>query len=323
MSARVLSPGLQSTVQDGSRHGYRHLGVGGAGAVDTYSHAVANLLVGNATDAPVIEAALLGPSLRFERPVRVALCGATADAHVDGQAIPGWRPVDLPPGAELRIGRLRAGARVYLAVAGGWSVPKILGNASTDLRGGFGGMRGRALAADDVLPIGRGVRPASGLRIAPWWIEPAPDLDFTANAVVRVLPGRDALAPTDALFKAEWRVAPASNRQGLRLEGPGLTLDPRATHASARISEPVAPWTLQLPAGGQPIALLADAQTHGGYPCIGHAVACDRPRLGQLRPGDTVRFAPCTHAEATRLRREQAARLARIALAVSGRAWGE
>lgn len=290
--------------------------------MDAYSHAVANLLVGNVPDAPVIEAALLGPSLRFERPVRVALCGATAEARAGGQAIPGWRPVDLPAGTELRIGRLHEGARVYLAVAGGWSVPKILGSSSTDLRGGFGGMRGRALAADDVLPIGRGVRPSTGLRIAPWWIEPAPDLDFTAAAVVRVLPGRDAVAPAAALFEAEWRVAPASNRQGLRLEGPGLALDPRAPHAPGRISEPVAPGSLQLPAGGQPIVLLADAQTHGGYPCIGHAIACDRPRLGQLRPGDTVRFAPCTRAEATHLRREQAARLARIGLAVAGRASG-
>lgn len=323
MSARVLSPGLQSTVQDGARHGCRHLGVGGSGAVDAYSRAVANLLVGNVTDAAVIEAALLGPTLRFERPVRVALCGASADAHVDGQAIPGWRPVDLPSGAELRIGRLREGARVYLAVAGSWSVPKILGSSSTDLRGGFGGMRGRALVADDVLPIGRGIRPGTGLRIAPWWIEPAPDLDFATTAVVRVLPGRDVVVPAAALFEAEWRVAPASNRQGLRLEGPQLTLDPRAPDASARISEPVAPGTLQLPAEGQPIVLLADAQTHGGYPRIGHAVACDGPRLGQLRPGDTVRFAPCTHAEATRLRHEQAARLARIALAIAGRGWSE
>lgn len=320
MSVQVLAPGLQATVQDGGRHGYRHLGIGSAGALDAYSQAVANLLVGNAMDAPVIEVALAGPSLRFERGARIALCGATTAARVGTTAIPGWRPVDLPAGCELHIGRCTDGARVTLAIAGGWSVPKVLGSASTDLRGGFGGLRGQALAEGDRLPVGRSDEAAGrALRIAPWWIDPAPDLDFTAPTVVRVLPGHDATAPTDALCATPWRVAAASNRQGLRLQGATLALHPAAAPMSQRITEPVAPGTVQLPADGQPIVLLADAQSHGGYPRIGHAIACDLPRLAQLRPGDTVRFAPCTAAEAVRLRREQANRLARIALAIAAR----
>lgn len=326
MSVRVIAPGLQATVQDRGRHGFRHLGVGSAGALDPYSHAVANLLVGNPADAPVLEAALAGPSLRFERPARIALCGATNDARVGDVAVPGWRPVDLPAGSELHVGRCRAGARIYLAVAGGWSVPKLLGSGSTDLRGGFGGMRGRALVTGDVLPVARRAEPACDeLRIAPWWIDPAPDLDFTSPAIVRLLPGHDATEPADAMCAIAWRVAAASDRQGLRLEGATLELDPAslpgAGRAPERASEPVVPGTVQLPAGGQPIVLLADAQTHGGYPRVGHAIASDLPRLAQLRPGDTVRFAPCTPAEAVRLRREQASRLARIALAVGARQW--
>lgn len=320
MSVQVLAPGLQATVQDGGRHGYRHLGVGSAGALDAYSQAVANLLVGNAVDAPVIEVALSGPTLRFERPARIALCGATTTARVGTTTIPGWRPVDLPAGTELHIGRCTDGARATLAIAGGWSVPKVLDSTSTDLRGGFGGLRGKALAEGDRLPVGRSAETAArALRIAPWWIDPAPDLDFTRSTVVRVLPGHDATAPPDALCAIPWRVAAASNRQGLRLEGPALALDPGAPPMAQRITEPVAPGTVQLPADGQPIVLLADAQSHGGYPRIGHAIACDLPRLAQLRPGETVRFTPCTAAEAVRLRRGQAYRLARIALAIAER----
>ncbi len=321
MTVRVLAPGLQATVQDAGRHGFRHLGVGSAGALDPYSHAVANLLVGNRVDAPVLEAALAGPSLRFERAARIALCGATVDARVGGLAVPGWRPVDLPAGSELRVGRCREGARLYLAIAGGWSVPNLLGSGSTDLRGGFGGMRGRALVAGDVLPVSRTAGPpCETMRIARWWIDPSPDLAFGASTTVRVLPGHDATAPRDALYATSWRVAAASDRQGLRLDGPALVLEPPAS--TGRASEPVAPGTVQLPAGGQPIVLLGDAQTHGGYPRIGHAIASDLPRLAQLRPGDTVRFSPCTPAEALRLRREQASRLARIALAIGARQWG-
>lgn len=320
MSVQVLAPGLQSTVQDGGRHGYRHLGIGSAGALDAYSLAVANLLVGNAMDAPVIEVALAGPSLRFERAARIALCGATTVARVGDTQVPGWRPVDLPAGCELHIGRCTDGARVNLAIAGGWSVPKVLGNSSTDLRGGFGGMRGRSLAQGDRLLVGRTATTVGrALRIAPWWIDPAPDLAFTASTVVRVLAGQDATAPADSLFATPWRVAPASNRQGLRLDGPALALDPAAAPMSQRITEPVAPGTVQLPPDGHPIVLLADAQSHGGYPRIGHAIACDQPRLAQLRPGDTVRFTPCTAADGLRLRREQANRLARIALAIAAR----
>ena len=323
MSVRVLAAGWQATVQDAGRHGHRHVGVGSAGALDAYSRAVANLLVGNAADAPVLEAALAGPSLRFERAARIALCGAPTDARVGGAAVPAWRPVDLPAGSELQVGRCSAGARVYLAVAGGWSVPRVLGSASTDLRGGFGGLRGRAIAAGDLLPVGRAPRlEASTLRIAPWWIDPRPDLDFAAPVVAHVLPGHDATLPAGALCDTPWRVGPASNRQGVRLEGIALSPDAGTSPASQHVSEPVAPGTVQLPPDGQPIVLLADAQSHGGYPRIGHVAACDLPRLAQLRPGDTVRFTACSAAEALRLRREQAARLARIALAIAGREWG-
>lgn len=315
MSVRVLAPGLLTTLQDGGRQGWRHLGVGGAGALDAYSHAVANLLVGNAEEAPVLEATLAGPRLAFEHATRIALCGADIDASADGISVPGWRPVDLSAGTTLALGACRAGARAVLAVAGGFTVPAVLGSASTDLRGGFGGLGGRPLVAGDTLPMAAANGTAAAFAVAPWWIDPAPDLDFKAPVRVRVLPGRDALVPGDALFREAWRVAAASDRQGLRLEG--APLSPHARREA--VSEPVAPGTIQLPPDGSPIVLLADAQTHGGYPRIGHAIRADRPRLAQLRPGDTLHFVPCTASEARRLACEQRQRLARIAHAIEHR----
>lgn len=324
MSIHVLAPGLLTTLQDGGRQGWRHLGVGSAGALDPFSHAIANRLVGNPDDATVMEISLQGPRLRFDQAARIAFCGARIDADIGGTLAHGWRRIDLPSGANLSFGACRRGARAYLAVAGGFVVPQVLGSASTDLRGGFGGMRGRALAKGDVLPLSARGQPGSEeLKVAPWWIDPTPDLDFDQPAAIRVLPGHDALAPDDALFAQPWRVAPASNRQGLRLEAlstSGSASEPlRLRQPREAVSEPVAPGTLQLPPDGGPIVLLADAQTHGGYPRIGHAIRADWPRLAQLRPGDTLHFERCTPQTARRLACEQRQRLARIGYAIAAR----
>ena len=152
-------------------------------------------------------------------------------------------------------------------------------------------------------------------RIASWWIDPHA-LDPGWPMPIRVLPGSDATAPGDGLCGHEWTIAPASDRQGLRLAGTPLAL----RDAREYVSEPIIPGTVQLPPGGEPIVLLADAQTHGGYPRIGHVIRADRGRLAQLRAGDAIRFAPCTPAEALAASRERAHAIARIALAIAGRA---
>lgn len=321
MSLELLAPGLLTTVQDAGRPGWRHAGVGVAGALDGWSLMVANLLVGNAMGAPALEITLAGPALHLHRATTVALCGAAIAAEADGVSLPGWRPVTLPAGATLRLGGCRDGARALLAVAGGIAVDAVLGSASTDLRGGFGGLGGRALRRGDVLAVGEATTPGhchcpgvgtDRVAIAHWWVDPAPDLDLGRDAVLHVLPGRDATAPADALCAQPWRVSAASDRQGLRLEGAALALaDP-----GERASEPVAPGTVQLPPGGAPIVLLGDAQTHGGYPRIGHVIRTDRPRLAQLRPGDAVHFVACDVATAQALAEAQRHRLARMAIAI-------
>jgi antagonist of KipI len=316
MSLRVLTPGALTTVQDRGRTGFRHHGVGCAGALDAYSYQVANLLAGNAVDAPALEITLRGPTLRVERAARIAICGADIDARLDGLPLPGWRSVRVPAGSELVLGSCRHGARAYLAIDGGLEVAPVMGSASTDLRGGFGGLRGRALVVGDVLPLRRSRLAAmDALQIPAWSINPSPDLELAAPARARVLPGADVLVDAAGLFARDWRIASASDRQALRLEGPPL--QPR--EAGERLSAAVAPGTLQLPPDGRPIVLLADAQTVGGYPRIGHVISADLPRLAQLRPGETLRLVACTPEAANRAACEQRARLARIGIAIAHR----
>jgi antagonist of KipI len=333
MTLEVLAGGLQTTVQDLGRFGYRHLGVGVAGALDGYSARVGNLLAGNPENFAMLEIALHGPRLRFHRAARIAITGAELDAQADGIAVAGWRQVDLPAGCELVLGPCRRGARAYLAIAGGIQVTPVLGSASTDLRAAFGGVSGRCLVAGDLLPLADTSpvgaadqtfvcwkpaaipNPATLPTPAPWWLNPEPDLDFKHHTPIRLLPGRDAVVPATALCSDAYRVSAHSNRQGLRLQGPPLTLVDRRE----RLSEPVAPGTVQLPPDGQPIVLLGEAQTIGGYPRIGHVIAADLPRLAQLRPGDTLHFemidAPTAHALACAQRQ----RLTRMPLAIEQR----
>lgn len=314
MSVEVLEPGLLTTLQDQGRHGHRHLGVGQSGALDPYSAEVANLLVGNSASCPVLEMTLRGPTLRMAIPVRIAICGARIDVRCGELSLPLWRRIDLPAGSMLRFGGCRSGARAYLAIAGGFKVRTVLDSASTDLRAGFPGLAGRALQSGDMLALGDGIRPnCRDPRIAKRWANPLPELDLQQPVIVHLLPGRDALADAGNLHSIAWSVGSASNRQGLRLSGQALRLrDSRET-----ISEPVLPGTLQLPPDGNPILLMADAQTHGGYPRIGHAIRADWPRLAQLRPGDRLYFAPCTREEAARRWRSRQQGLARLALAMS------
>lgn len=306
----VRDPGLLSSIQGAPRTGLRHLGVGAAGALDRFSWQVGNLLLGNAPDAAGIEFTLRGPSLHFPDGARVAITGAEVNAMADGEPVPGWRPVALPAGATLTLGACRRGARGLLAVAGGLDVPQVLGSASTDLRSGFGGWQGRALRAGDRLQA-RGASPGvARLEVAAAWVDPAPDLDFDRPAVARLLPGRDALATPDP-WREPFRVAATSNRQGLRLQGPSLAI----ADTGERLSMPMLEGSVQLPPDGQPIVLLADAQTVGGYPCIGHVARADLPRLAQLRPGDRLHFAVIDAAGAQALACRQRQRLARIGLA--------
>lgn len=297
----VLAPGLLTTVQDLGRPGLRHLGVVHAGAADVASHVLAHLLVGNPAFAAGLEITWLGPRLRFHAEAVVALAGGEIEARCSGAAVPARRPVRLPAGSLLELGRVVSGARTTLAVAGGIDVEPVLGSRSTDRRAGFGGHEGRPLRSGDVLPVGRSGEPlptrhAAGPAAPAWSIHPLDGLG--PGAALRVLPGADfeALDPPSraTLLDGEWRVGADSDRMGLTLDGAVLGVEA----APGRVSAPVLPGCVQMPPGGRPVLLGVDAQTVGGYPVVAHVIRADLDRMMQLRPGDAVRLEPVDEARA-------------------------
>jgi len=314
VSFRVLRPGVLATVQDLGRRGLQHLGIVAGGAMDPISHRLANALVGNGVGAATLELALTGPELLIGRDALVALHGARFAAEVDGVPFPQSRPVLVRAGARLRIGRVTAGCFGYLAVAGGLQVDPVLGSRSTYLAGRFGGWRGRVLergaevpfAADmETLAAERFGRIGARHRAIPLgpcktvrWLAPGVTLPEHGESVIRTLAGLHAVlfdeTARDLLHGARWRIAPDSNRMGFRLLGPRLAL----ARPVEIVSQPVCLGTVQVPPAGQPIVLMADHQTTGGYPRIAEVIAADMPRLAQLGPGATLRFAEATLAEA-------------------------
>lgn len=290
----VLRPGLLTTVQDGGRWGHQDLGVPVAGAMDTASLRHANHLVGNDEGAAAIEVTLLGPRVRARSDLWLAVSGAAFDLEVDGHPQPMDAPFLLHADAVLTFGRRVVGARAYLAVAGGIDVPLVLGSRATHLVSGMGGVEGRALRIGDVLPIGP--QPEAGPRRA----SAGPASHWLGSGVrgLRVLMGPQddwfTEASRHAFFASAYTVSPRSDRMGYRLEGPTLV---RADQREL-LSEPVPFGAIQVPAGGEPILLMADRQTAGGYPKIATVIAADLPLAGQLAPGEPVRFLPCNHADA-------------------------
>ena len=312
----ILEPGLLTTVQDGGRPGFTDLGVPVGGACDPWSLAVANLIAGNDPADAALEITLVGPELRVLRRCIVALAGADLDARVveEDRAIrPGTAHL-VHPGTRIAFTggeRGNSGARAYLALAGGVDVPIVLGSRATSLVGGFGGVDGRPLRRGDRIAPARPDDIGAAGRVWPAAIPLALPL-----ATVRLLPAPPTLSRPvpgafEALLATEWRVGPASDRQGLRLEGPTLAVDARA--AGLLPSRGVIPGAVQVPAGGRPIVLLADAQTVGGYPVAGVVPAIDQAILAQLRPGATFRFLPTTLAEVATARHARAADLVEAA----------
>jgi antagonist of KipI len=291
-SIEVLSAGLLTTVQDLGRLGYGELGVSPGGAADTVALRLANRLLGNDAGAPALELTLSGPRLRFRGHSAIAVTGADLAATIEGRPLPMNTRVTVEDFAELRFGGGRRGARAYVAVAGGFDVPLVLGSAATDLRGGFGGCGGRALRAGDVLRSGaqRGAPQVFDRRAAAELAE--------RRSTLRVLAGahHDLFTPESmaALVGESFAVSDDSDRMGVRLRGAQLHLRrPREL-----VSEGVAPGAIQVPPNGDPIVLGVDHPATGGYPQIASVIAADLPSLAQLRPRDAVRFAWTTVPEA-------------------------
>lgn len=290
----VVRPGLLTTVQDLGRWGHQSVGVPVSGAMDTYSLRLANGLVGNPEGAAALEITLLGPALRAHTPLVVAVAGATFDLEVDNRPVPHGASVEMAAGSVLRFLGRRAGARAYLAVAGGIETPAVLGSRATHVVSHMGGVDGRALIAGDVVPVAvPATRPVHRATRSP-----LPLMDGPGPRRLRVLLGPQdewfTVSSVDALLGGTFSVSPKSDRMGFRLDGPTLS----TKRPGELVSEPVAFGAIQVPSSGAPILLMADRQTAGGYPKIATVIAADLPLAGQLAPGDALRFAACTRAEA-------------------------
>lgn len=299
MPIYVANPGI-TTVQDLGRYGYGHLGVSPAGAADQLSSRIANLLVGNDENAPALEMTLLGATLQFEEAAIVAIVGAECKPTLGNQRLACGEALHVPQGAVLQCGGMIDGARAYLAVQGGWSVPLVMGSASTDLGGQFGGVEGRLLKRGDRLSV----RPASGLQIRRLRDE-LRLFEATQPKVLRVTRGAQQgwFAPEafHALFSTTFTVTERAGRTGLRLNGEHIF----PTDRSELLTDGTPLGAIQIPPDGQPIILFVDQQTTGGYPKIANVIAVDMHCVGQLRPQDEVTFSEVSIPEAIRLLRQQ------------------
>ena len=294
----VITPGILATVQDLGRPGYQAQGVPVSGAMDPFSLQAGNMVLGNPRGAAALEIAVRGPSIRVLDDIAVCVFGADLGVSVDGVLVPRGQGLPLSSGQVISFGGQRAGAWTYLCVEGGLDVPIVLGSRSTGMRARLGGVGGRSLRAGDIL---QAFPPEGARRRAA-----VPVQEFPRHLSLRAVPGpQDSMflpGSIESFFSAEFMVTPQSDRMGYRLQGPALTLRDRADI----LSDGTALGAVQVPAGGQPIVLMADRQTTGGYPKIATVISADVPRLAQLPAGGIVTFTRVSVEEAQDAAVEQA-----------------
>lgn len=275
----IVEAGLWTTVQDRGRPGLERFGIPSGGSADWFAAAIANRIVGNHQDAALLECTAAGPTLRFDTDAIVALTGGRSAGPA------GWQPLRIARGSNLTVGAIAPGLRTYLAVRGGIDVPLVLGSRSFCQRGAFGGGFARPLATGDRIGLGRmgELEPL----VAPW--PQTHRLPQHGPWEVRVIAGPqlDAFVPDalERLSATACRITPEVDRMGLRLETPGLRLQPQEI-----LTAPVTAGAIQVTPSGGLIVLHVDHQTTGGYPVIATVISADLPLLAQARPGDTVRF---------------------------------
>ncbi len=300
MKMTILSPGPLSTLQDEGRFGYMSAGFSPGGAMDAYSMKLANLLVGNAPGIGVIEMTMTGICARFDCDCVIALTGADMAPKINEKAIELYQANAVHAGDALSMSAARSGMRAYLAVSGGFDLPLVMGSVSTNLKCALGGFEGRKLQKGDELPLNQSV-PLSllGARSLP-----------PQNLYPDILSVRVMLGPQDdyftqsgleTFFSQEYTVSGKSDRMGIRLEGSKI----ENKNGVDIISDGIATGSVQIPASGTPIIMMADRQTTGGYAKIATVISADLKKVAQARPGSRIRFVEVSERQAVRLRREE------------------
>lgn len=283
-SIKILNPGLLSSIQDSGRFGYQQYGMPVAGAMDLDSLQFANWCVGNDLKEACIEATLLGPIIEFQIDTYIAICGADIPILINNFEVEQNCNLKVKEGDVLSFGPIQSGCRIYIAFAGGLSVPELMQSKSTYLRGKFGGFEGRALA------VGDGIR-VDKVNFLP--IKSIPqDLvaEYKSETQIRVTTGADITRFTQEgimdFLCSEYTISPQSDRMGYRLAGKKIT------HVGGAdiISSGIGTGTIQVPGHGEPIIMMSDHQTVGGYTKIANVISVDLPLLGQMKPGDKIRF---------------------------------
>jgi biotin-dependent carboxylase-like uncharacterized protein len=310
---KVLTPGLYTTVQDLGRPGYQAIGVPVSGALDGFSLRLANALVGNPPGTPALEVLISGPTFEIAaETVRVALAGVGASFAIgDKKACVGMgQSATLPGGEVIEVVLGPQSACCYLAVEGGVAVPLVLGSASTYVRAAIGGLNGRALRRGDFVPLAMArASDRAELRLSSPMV-------LTGAQPIRVVLGPQQEYFTEeavaAFLGAEFRISQSADRMGMRLDGPFL----QHRRGWDIVSDAIMTGAIQVPGSGQPILLLADHQTTGGYPKIATVVSADLPVVGRRRPGDLLRFAAVKVEMAEQLCRTEERRLAELVAAL-------
>ncbi|MGM0898408.1 MAG: biotin-dependent carboxyltransferase family protein [Bacillota bacterium] len=322
----IRKSGLQTAIQDLGRTGFQRYGVIASGVMDPFAHRIANLLVGNAETLPTLEIALSGPVIEFEDDHFIAICGGDLSPSLDGKPLAMWRGHFIRKGSVLSFGQPKRGARSYLAIAGSFDIPAVMDSHSTYLRAGIGGFDGRALKNGDTLhTLSVPIEHLEALRRThdqtPDWL--IPPVRYHEQPTIRMMPGRQYALFDDesrsGIFKEIFKVSTNSDRMGYRLEGAELAL----AQPVELVSEAVAFGSVQVPPDGNPIVLLADRQTTGGYPKIGQVASVDLPLISQLKPGDSLTFreVSISAAEQLYIEQEQQIRQLKIGIQMKREGW--
>ena len=319
MAFEIREPGLSTTVQDQGRIGYYRYGIPQGGAMDQYSASLGNRLVGNTPAEAVLECTYIGPRVVTTTDAIVAVTGAPVDVFVNGMPAPQYARLALAAGDELRFGVIQGGTKYFIAVHGGIDVPSVLGSRSTYPIGAIGGFEGRALAANDVLPVGAPID--NGLPVLSRIAEEDQPV-FSRDVSVRVMLGLydHHLSPEgiDNLLNGEWTLTPVADRMGLRYSGPGVQWREREQPFGAGqdpsniVDAGYAVGSIQIPGGTQPIILHRDAVSGGGYAMVATVISTDMDLVARCAPGTKTRFVAVTMDQALEARHEHAAQVAKI-----------
>lgn len=286
---RLIEPGPLTTIQDKGRKGYQRFGMPVAGAMDLFSYRIANLLVGNNEDAAAIEFTLQGLQMEFLQDALIAVTGAETVFLQDNKPLPMWQSILVTKGSIISLGRVSQGLRGYVAISGGLDVPEVLGSSSTYLRAELGGMQGRKLIAGDILTRGR----CFDIKLADFKNRRLPKAlipKFKEYEEIRVILGPQAeLFASESIatfLTSDYEITLQSDRMGYRLKGPVII----HKESADIISDGIPPGAIQVPGHGQPIIMLADRPTTGGYAKIATVIARDLNKIAQLKPGNKIRF---------------------------------